>query len=375
MGAVYFLLGLILGVGLFWLTWRRSARSERPEARATVAAEVGTPDDVAFDRGRVQATLDSLSVGVVVADAEGATVLRNRAAESAGGAHHGDVLVAEALEPLLRAAVRGEEGRRTLELFGPPGRVLVIEARPTVGGGAVATILDITERARVDAVRTDFVANISHELRTPIGALSLLAETLVDADDPTVVARLSGKIVKEAERLARTIDDLLELSRIELGGDALCEPVRACLVVHDAIERVRGVAEGRQIQIGVTCDDDTIRAVGDRRQLVSALGNLIDNAIKYSEDGSTVEVSARQDADRVLFEVSDHGMGIGPQHLERIFERFYRVDRARSRETGGTGLGLAIVRHVAVNHGGDVSVFSQEGEGSTFTLSIPAATE
>ena len=321
---------------------------------------------------RLLAALENLSIGVVIADEQGAVLARNRAAQCAGGSHHGDVLVDEALGPLLRAAVNGEEGRRKLELFGPPGRVLEIQVRPIEAGGAVATLLDVTERARLDAVRTDFVANISHELRTPIGAMSLLAEAMVDADDPEVVARLSGKIIKESERLARTIDDLLELSRIELGGDALREPVRARFVLDDALERVRGFAERRQIALRVEFAEDDVQAMGDRRQLVSAVGNLMDNAIKYSDSGSEVEVRAVREDDRVLFMVTDHGMGIGSQHLERIFERFYRIDRARSRETGGTGLGLAIVRHVAVNHGGEVKVSSQEGEGSTFTLNIPA---
>jgi two-component system sensor histidine kinase SenX3 len=281
--------------------------------------------------------------------------------------------VQEAIEAHLRAAGRGLERKRTLELFGPPARVLSIHAQPVAGGGAIATISDVTERTRLDAVRTDFVANISHELKTPLGALSLLAETLADADDPDVVARLSGKLVKEAERLTLTIEDLLELSRIELGGDAVRDPVSAQSVLDDAAERVRGLAERRQIRLAIEESQPGLSVLGDRRQLVSALGNLIDNAVKYSDSGSSVEVGARCDGENVVFSVADHGMGIASQHLERIFERFYRVDRARSRDTGGVGLGLAIVRHVAANHGGEVKVTSQEGEGSTFMLVIPAA--
>lgn len=372
MAVLLLLIGGCIGAAMTLVVAR--ARQGRSEHSLAAAASVEPASDIPRnpDLERVQAALDNLSVGVVVADNTGSVVLRNRAAESAGGSRHGDVLVAEALEPLLRAAARGEEGRRTLELFGPPSRVLDINARPIEVGGAVATLLDVTERARLDAVRTDFVANISHELRTPIGAMSLLAEAMVDADDPEVIARLSAKIIKESERLARTIEDLLELSRIELGGDALREPVRAQFVLDDALERVRGFAERRQIPLRVEPADDDVQALGDRRQLVSALGNLMDNAIKYSDPGSVVEVRAFRDGDNVRFAVTDHGMGIGTQHLERIFERFYRVDRARSRETGGTGLGLAIVRHVANNHGGEVKVSSQEGEGSTFTLCIPA---
>jgi two-component system sensor histidine kinase SenX3 len=300
-------------------------------------------------------------------------VWRNRRARSASGSLHGDVLVEEALERDLAAAIAGEEARQTLELFGPPETVLELHVQPVDGGGAVATIVDVTERARLDAVRTDFVANISHELKTPIGALSLLAETLTDADDPDVSARLSGKIVKEAERLTRTIDDLLELSQIELRGGMESESMSATAVIVEAVERVRPLAERRQVELVIESPAVPLSVVGDRRQLVSAVGNLLDNAVKYSDAGSTVEVSASTDGERVVFAVSDHGMGIAAQHLDRIFERFYRVDRARSRDKGGVGLGLAIVRHVAANHGGEVTVTSLEGEGSTFRLLIPAA--
>jgi len=266
----------------------------------------------------------------------------------------------------------GYERRQTLELFGPPARVLAIHAQPVDGGGAIATIADVTERARLDAIRTDFVSNISHELKTPVGAISLLAETLVDAEDAEVVARLSGRIVKESDRLAHTIDDLLELSSIELGGDAVRELVSAGVVLEEAADRVRPLAERRRINLTVIESSIRITALGDRRQLVSALGNLVENAVKYSEPDNGVEVSASTDGLMVTFRVTDHGIGIPPHHLDRIFERFYRVDRARSRDTGGTGLGLAIVRHVATNHGGQVFVTSQEGEGSTFVLRIPA---
>jgi two-component system sensor histidine kinase SenX3 len=366
-----FAFGLLVAVSVRVLRRERSTSRPEPEATRIVPprAEVATPAPLLSEQ--VQAALDGLGVGVVYADETGRVVIRNRAAEHSVGAKHGDVLVDEAVENALRAAARGTESHAAVELFGPPSRVLDIDARPVEGGGAIATILDITERTRVDAVRTDFVANISHELKTPVGALSVLAETLADADEPEVVTRLSGKVVKEAERLARTIDDLLELSRIELGGKAVRDPVRADAIIEDAVDRVSGLADRRQIRIVHVKGEDELVVLGDRRQLVSALGNLIDNAVKYSDPGSEVRVQALRAGDRVGLAVSDRGIGIGSQHLERIFERFYRVDRARSRETGGTGLGLAIVRHVAVNHGGEVTVTSQEGEGSTFTLLIP----
>jgi two-component system sensor histidine kinase SenX3 len=174
-------------------------------------------------------------------------------------------------------------------------------------------------------------------------------------------------------RVGRTIDDLLELSRIELGGEAVKDVVAASTVIGESVMRAQPLAERRGIAIHVLEPNERVKILGDRRQLVSALGNLVENAVKYSEPQSRVEVMASSDGNWVELTVRDFGMGIPQRDIDRIFERFYRVDRARSRETGGTGLGLAIVRHVATNHGGDVRVASVEGEGSTFTLRIPAA--
>jgi two-component system sensor histidine kinase SenX3 len=235
----------------------------------------------------------------------------------------------------------------------------------------VAIIEDISERRRLEAVRRDFVANISHELKTPVGALSLVAETLEGEDDPAVVARLSHRMRTEAERLGRIIEDLLDLSRIEAEEFPSREPVPVHLVVAQAVERLRPAAEHRGIRLDIEEPPRSFAIRGDRRQLVSAVHNLVDNAIKYSEDGSSVQVTIGQGDGWVTIAVADHGIGIPTRDLERIFERFYRVDRARSRDTGGTGLGLAIVRHVASNHGGHVEVCSREGEGSTFTLRLP----
>src|SRR5205085_3179217 len=267
----------------------------------------------------------------------------------------------------------------TLDLFGPPRRTLVVTAtalddeRRTVG--ALAIIDDVSERRRLEAVRRDFVANISHELKTPIGALGLLAETLLAEDDPDVSRRLAERMLTEAFRVGRTIDDLLALSRIEAEEAPTREPVPVHLVVAEAVERMRPAAEQQGIDVHVAEARRNITMLGDRRQLVSAIYNLLDNAVKYSESGSTVDVrvSVSADGTRVAIDVEDHGIGIPTRDHERIFERFYRVDRGRSRDTGGTGLGLAIVRHVARAHGGEVSVHSREGEGSTFTLYMPLA--
>jgi two-component system sensor histidine kinase SenX3 len=239
--------------------------------------------------------------------------------------------------------------------------------------GTIAVVEDVTERRQVDAVRRDFVANVSHELRTPVGALGVLAETLADERDPETIARLCRRISAESERAARLIEDLLDLSRIEAGGAAERREVLLADVVSASVERVMPAAERSGVRV-TTDVDDAVRLPADEWQLISALANLLDNAIKYSEAGSTVALRASVEDGTVVIDVRDEGVGIPTRDLERIFERFFRVDRARSRETGGTGLGLAIVRHVVVNHGGDVTVQSREGEGSTFTLRLPGWT-
>jgi two-component system, OmpR family, sensor histidine kinase SenX3 len=338
--------------------------AERAELRAELAL-------VRLELDRARTSLDNLPVGVVLVDATGAIVMRN--ARSHHGTGHGEVLVQEAVERHVQQALGGRESHSSVELFGPPRQVLQITATPLPEGGAIVAIADISERARLDAVRTDFVANISHELKTPVGALAVLAEAIADEDDIEVVQRLSGKLVDEAHRAATAIDDLLELSRIELGGKAVRDPIDVGMLMRDAVVRTLAAAEQRDIRIDLDEPTDKIVILGDRRQLVSAIGNLIDNAVKYSEPGSEVWVSTQVDEGVVALRVADAGIGIPARDLDRIFERFYRVDRARSRETGGTGLGLAIVRHVATNHEGEVLVQSSEGEGSTFTLRIPVA--
>ena len=220
-------------------------------------------------------------------------------------------------------------------------------------------------------MRTDFVANISHELKTPVGAIAVLAEMLADETDQTVINTLSSRVVEESHRAARTIDDLLKLSRIEL-SHRLDDEVDLTAVVGEAVARGRMAADGHQVQVETVDAADRLWIRADRAQLISAIGNLVENAVKYSDDGSLVQVRIRRNERWVEVMVVDQGVGIPAADLDRVFERFYRVDKARARQTGGTGLGLAIVRHVANNHGGAVSVQSQEGEGSTFTFRLPA---
>jgi two-component system, OmpR family, sensor histidine kinase SenX3 len=326
----------------------------------------------ATEPGQVQVTtvVDRLATGVVLADADGHVVYRNAAARRLAGTHAG-LLIDETIERHLHQATADAPTEELLDLYGPPKMVLVVRGHVVPGNGAYVLIDDISERRRIDAVRTDFVANISHELKTPVGALAVLAETLADETDPAVVGRIVDRMLDESHRASRTIDDLLELSRIELGDEQARDHVDAADVVHGAVARAEALAERDAIRIVVAEPPAPIRLHADRRQLVSALGNLVENAVKYSEHGGLVEVSTTTDGDVVEFSVADHGVGIPARDLDRIFERFYRVDKARSRGTGGTGLGLSIVRHVATNHRGEVLVTSREGEGSTFVLRIP----
>jgi two-component system, OmpR family, sensor histidine kinase SenX3 len=343
------------------------------QAAGLAVADVGRAAD---EVERLRRALGTLAQGVVVCDEQGEVVFRNERADLLVGERHADVLARQEVDGLLRATLAGEEQVRTLELYGPPRRTLTLtgvglDDGARVVGGAVV-IDDVSERRRLEAMRRDFVTNISHELKTPVGALALLSETLAGEDDPVVSRRLAERMHAEAFRVARVIEDLLDLSRIEAEEAPVREPVPVHLVMGEAVERARAAAELRHVRVDVTEPPRRHTIMGDRRQLVSALFNLVENAVKYSEPGAQVEVVSRTDGAWVDLVVRDHGIGIPTRDLERIFERFYRVDRGRGRDTGGTGLGLAIVRHVATNHGGEVRVESLEGDGSTFVLHLPA---
>ena len=326
---------------------------------------------------RLVRALDAIPQGVVICDGLGGVVFENEVGAGFSRARHGDALVSAAVSELLAAAVAGSPASRNVELYGPPRRTLAIDAYPLPAvtdpqtSGALAVIEDVSERRRLELVRRDFVANISHELKTPVGALALLAETLLAAHDPVDRERLTRRMLDEAHRVGNTIDDLLSLSRIEADQETDWPPVRVAEVIEEAMARAASAAEQRGVTVEGSASADLV-VLGDSRQLVSAVFNLLDNAVKYSDPGLSVQVKARRVGPWVECVVADRGPGIPTRDLERVFERFYRVDRARRRKTGGTGLGLAIVRHVASNHGGEVTVESREGEGSTFILRVPA---
>jgi two-component system sensor histidine kinase SenX3 len=513
--------------------------------------------EASSDAIRLRRSLDTLTQGVVLCDETGTVIYRNGRANALMVSRHGDALAAQAVTEVLEDAWHEGSAERTLDLYGPPRRTLQVRARQIDDGrrplGVIALIEDISERRRLEEIRRDFVANVSHELKTPMGALGLLAETLVSEPDPEVAQRLAGRIHNEAFRVSRIIDDLLDLSRIESEEAPPREPVLVNLVMADAIERVRATADQRGIEIVLHEPSPPVAVMGDRRQLVSAMHALLENSITYSYDNSKIVVtgtvqrakpnvehptfvsgsgpgrepsddaskaqtttaaageaaeegrseSGRSDTgsggeegaeaaketraeaaetraevepeaeaaaeaeaegeatqatetgdgeaeeeteavdqgpvepvftpeileayvadeasaaastpatgttapaampgagaegdpassgpaettaaaipswrieerDTVRLSVQDHGIGIPARDLDRIFERFYRVDHGRSRVTGGTGLGLSIVRHVANNHQGWVDVESREGEGSTFTLVLPVQAE
>jgi len=354
--------GLALGAGACGLVVRRRVVETSP-----IAIRSEPTEDT-----HVRELVDQLRTAIVLADGAGRVSLRNSAAERLRTSHSG-YLIEEAIERHLERAMSGLESEETLEFFGPPKQVVVVHTSPLPGGGAVALADDISERRRLDAMRTDFIANISHELKTPVGAMAVLADALSGEDDPETVQRLVGRMVFEAERAARTIDDLLQLTEIELGTVFDRVPLDAVAILRASADRVRHSAKERAVAVHLAESSLPVTVMGDPRQLASAVGNLVENAVKYSEAGGRVDLAAAIDGDSVTFTVTDEGVGIPQREIERIFERFYRVDKARSRGTGGTGLGLAIVRHVATNHGGAVEVTSVEGEGSTFVLRIPHA--
>jgi two-component system sensor histidine kinase SenX3 len=320
--------------------------------------------------------VQSSSSGLAVLNRYGDVVLYNPRATELGV-----VRVARADPRAVKACEQAIATGTALEVdLSPPdhrGRqpeAVLGHVRPLGDGFAVVEAEDTSDLVRLEATRRDFVANVSHELKTPVGAVGLLAEAVLDAaDDPEEVRRFGTKILKESTRLGALVTELIALSRLT-GAERLPElaVVEVDEVVTEALARCRLVAESTGI--GITVDEASgLQVDGDRTLLVTALSNLLDNAIAYSPPDAQVSVSRRLVDDVVEIGVTDRGIGIAPQHQQRVFERFFRVDPARSRATGGTGLGLAIVKHVAANHGGEVRLWSRPGTGSTFTLRLPAA--
>ena len=356
-------IGAILGA---WTTyvWRFSERR-----RETV------PQPVSEIPPGAETVLSVLSSSAVIVDASD-RVLQASAPAVAMGLVRDDRLP-ESIMDLVHQVRRDGQIREADLPVGGGRRNTHIHARvaPLTSRLIVVLVDDRTEAQRVDTIRRDFVANVSHELKTPIGAIQLLAEAVGEAkDDPEAVVRFSSRMQDESERLTRLVQQIIDLSRLQ-NDTASDDPtvVKVAELIAEAAEHSQTEAERKKIDIAVTLETD-LYVRGDRAQLHAAVSNLVENAVRYSSDHSKVSVSAVEDNDVIRISVADRGIGISTEELDRIFERFYRVDPARARNTGGTGLGLSIVKHVAASHGGTVEVWSEPGSGSTFTLVLPAWT-
>lgn len=331
--------------------------------------------------------LGALDVGVVVLDRDETVVFANPVARRMRVVD-ADSLAVSVLADLARTVTdSGEADSVTLDLAGigrgPEYQTFLVRAMPLREGNRVTAIVlrfsDITDARRLELVRRDFVANVSHELKTPVGALTLLAEAVQEAaDDPEAVQRFAERMQREGSRLGRLVQELIELSRLQ-GAEALPGQTLISVdhLIGEAVDRSRLLAEQSGIAV-VERTEPGLCVRGNETQLTTAIANLVDNAIAYSPARTRVGVTSRLHTDAegtewVELVVSDQGIGIAESELDRVFERFYRVDPARSRATGGTGLGLAIVKHIATNHGGRVGVWSVVGSGSTFTIRLPLA--
>ncbi|MDQ0684629.1 two-component system sensor histidine kinase SenX3 [Streptomyces achromogenes] len=383
--------GVLTGV-IAMLAFRWSEREQKRPTRTSLHTDPMLPPGV-------DTVLSVLRSSAVVLDEADAVVKASSAAYALGLVRGGRLSV----EPMMKMArdTRRDGEIRQVELDLPRrgtgrGEALAVSARVAPLGSRLVLLLveDLTEARRIEAVRRDFVANVSHELKTPVGALSLLSEAVMDAsEDPEAVERFAGRMQIEATRLTSLVQELIDLSRVQ-NDDPLedAEPVGVAELVAEAVDRCRHQAGAKQITMasnvgapdgpdpfGGPHEDDAagLRVWGNRGQLAAALGNLVENAVNYSPARTRVGIAARRvnapGGDQIEIAVTDQGIGISDKDKERIFERFYRVDPARSRATGGTGLGLAIVKHVAASHGGEVTVWSAENQGSTFTLRLPEA--
>ncbi|MEU0115006.1 ATP-binding protein [Streptomyces bobili] len=384
--------GVLTGV-IAMLAFRWSERDQNRPTRTSLHTDPVLPPGV-------DTVLSVLRSSAVVLDEADAVVKASSAAYALGLVRGGKL----AVDPMLQMArdTRRDGEIRQVELDLPRrgtgrGEALAVSARVAPLGSRLVLLLveDLTEARRIEAVRRDFVANVSHELKTPVGALSLLSEAVMDAsEDPEAVERFAGRMQIEATRLTNLVQELIDLSRVQ-NDDPLedAEPVRVDELVAEAVDRCRhqagakqitmaanvGASEGPEQAGGGRREDGNadLRIWGNRGQLAAALGNLVENAVNYSPARTRVGIAARRvtvhGGELIEIAVTDQGIGISDKDKERIFERFYRVDPARSRATGGTGLGLAIVKHVAASHSGEVTVWSAEGQGSTFTLRLPEA--
>jgi two-component system sensor histidine kinase SenX3 len=360
---LFALLGAVLGGGVV-LAWRISEAQNRPPVTLTPALPPG-----------IAAVLSVLRSSALVVDTS-EQVLKASAPAIAMGLVRDRRIAVRELADLVRQVRRDGQIRETEIVMqrapGTPPRHVSARVAPLSSQLVLALVEDRTREHRVESIRRDFVANVSHELKTPVGAIRLLSDAVIDAaDDPEAVQRFAGRMHTESERLARLVQQIIELSRLQ-GDDPLDEPLPVDVddMLKRAIDENSTDAAASGIEL-VRDGEDGLVLLGNREQVAVAVGNLVANAVAYSPAGSTVVLAAKGGDTTVDITVTDQGIGIPANEIDRIFERFYRVDPARHRSTGGTGLGLSIVKHVAASHGGDVRVWSIEGQGSTFTLTLP----
>ncbi|MEJ7635945.1 ATP-binding protein [Aeromicrobium sp.] len=356
-------IGAVIGAMITYL-WRYSERRE------TTVPEESAP----LVPPGADLVLSVISSSAVLIDSSD-TVVKASAPAVAMGIVHDDRIEPEELMSLVRQVRRdGQVREADVSLQPRRGTTSHVHARVAPLTSRLILVLadDRTREHRVESIRRDFVANVSHELKTPVGALNLLAEAVGEAkDDPEAVVRFSGRMHLESERLTRLVQQIIDLSRLQ--NDILSDEATTIKIgelVSEATEHSATEAEHKNIEIVTSVQPDLL-VHGDRAQLHAAVSNLVENAVTYSPDGSRVTVTATLDSQDVRLTVADNGIGIPGGELDRIFERFYRVDPARARATGGTGLGLSIVKHVAASNGGTVEVWSEQGLGSSFTLVLP----
>lgn len=366
------LTALVVGLAVWGVVaWRRSRRD------GVIEEPLRQPEVVPVPAG-IDEVISVLSSGGIVLDR--ANKVRSATASViAFGLVRGQDLVHHELREQVALVQRDRmirEGEFDIARgpFGA-GRILIsTRVAPLSDGFVLILVEDRTQARRVEEVRRDFVVNVSHELKTPVGGMALLAEAVADAaDDPEAVARFAGRMKIEATRLTRLVSEIVDLSRLQTNdilADMVIVDVAACM--QEAVDETEVISTEHEVVAITASDPGRLRVYGDHKLITTAIRNLVTNALVYSEAGTRVSVVARRRDDVVEVAVTDQGTGISAEDQERIFERFYRVDAARSRRTGGTGLGLSIVKHICGNHGGDITVWSQEGHGSTFTIRLPA---
>lgn len=345
-----------------------------------------TIEEVTAERDRVQAMLDSMSDVVLAVDRKGRIFMVNPAVETTFGVTQADCVGRSVVEVirnfdldmvLQRVQSSNSQVVREITIISPEPRIFILRATPLVGsgqGGAVVLLRDITERKRMEQMRSEFMANVSHELRTPLTSIRGFVETLLDSgtDDPQMTRHFLGIIAAETTRLSNLVDDLLDLSRIEERRVVHRWQREGVDKLIDRVFTICGSrAEEKQIAIKANLSSRLPPLFGDPDLLAQVLINLVDNAIKYTPEGGTITLSARVEGDEIRIDVEDTGVGIPAENLPRVFERFYRVEKARTRGTGGTGLGLAIVKHIIKGHGGRVEVKSTVGKGTVFSVFLP----